>query len=37
VKAAVQYFNISAQIKIADGGVSIPLEQVFLGHDVGTG
>src|SRR5215510_11443403 len=37
VKAAVQYFNISAQIRIADGGVSIPLEQVFLGHDVGTG
>jgi ribonuclease BN (tRNA processing enzyme) len=23
--------------KIADGGVSIPLEQVFLGHDIGTG
>jgi len=37
VKAAVQYFNVSAQIRIADGGVSVPLEQVFIGHDVGTG
>jgi ribonuclease BN (tRNA processing enzyme) len=37
VKAAVQYFTISAEIRIADGGRSIPLAQVFLGHDVGTG
>lgn len=37
VKAAVQYFNISAEIRIADGGVSVPIGQVFFGHDVGTG
>src|SRR5688500_2948654 len=37
VKAAVQYFNISAEIRIADGGRSIPIAEVFFGHDVGTG
>ncbi len=37
VKAAVQYFNVSAEIRIADGGRTIPIAQVFFGHDVGTG
>ena len=37
VKAAVQYFTISAEIRIADGGRTIPIEQLFLGHDVGPG
>jgi ribonuclease BN (tRNA processing enzyme) len=37
VTAAVQYFTISAEIRIADGGRSVPLAQVFFGHDVGTG
>ena len=37
VMAAVQYFNISAEIRIADGGRSVPIAQVFFGHDVGTG
>jgi ribonuclease BN (tRNA processing enzyme) len=37
VKAAVQYFTISAEIRIADGGRTVPLAQVFFGHDVGTG
>jgi ribonuclease BN (tRNA processing enzyme) len=37
VKAAVQYFAISAEIRIADGGRSVPIADVFLGHDVGTG
>jgi len=37
VKAAVQYFNISAEIRMADGGRTIPLARVFFGHDVGTG
>ncbi len=37
VKAAVQYFNISAEIRIADGGRTVPIAQVFFGHDVGTG
>lgn len=37
VRAAVQYFNISAEIRIADGGRSVPIVQVFFGHDVGTG
>ena len=37
VKAAIQYFNISAEIRIADGGRSLALAKVFFGHDVGTG
>jgi len=37
VKAAVQYFSISAEIRIADGGRTIPINQLFFGHDVGTG
>ena len=37
VTAAVQYFTISAEIRIADGGRSVPIAQVFFGHDVGTG
>ena len=37
VKAAVQYYGISAEIRIADGGRSIPPSHMFLGHDVGTG
>jgi ribonuclease BN (tRNA processing enzyme) len=37
VKAAVQYFTISADIRIADGGRTIPIDQLFFGHDVGTG
>ena len=37
VKAAVQYFTISAEIRIADGGRTVPITQVFVGHDVGAG
>jgi ribonuclease BN (tRNA processing enzyme) len=37
VKAAVQYFSISAEIRIADGGRTVPLSDVFFGHDVGPG
>ena len=37
VKAAVQYFGISAEIRIADGGRSVPIAQVFFGHDVAPG
>ena len=37
VDATVQYCSISADIRIADGGRSVPLEEVFFGHDVGTG
>lgn len=37
VKAAVQYFTISAEIRIADGGRTVPIAQVFFGHDIGTG
>jgi ribonuclease BN (tRNA processing enzyme) len=37
VKAAVQYFSISAEIRIADGGKSVPIAQVFFGHDVRPG
>jgi ribonuclease BN (tRNA processing enzyme) len=34
VKAAVKYFSISAEIRIADGGRTVPIGQVFFGHDV---
>lgn len=37
VQAAIQYFRISAEIRIADGGRSVPIERVFTGHDIGTG
>jgi ribonuclease BN (tRNA processing enzyme) len=37
IQAAVQYFGISAEIRIADGGRSVPIDRIFLGHDVGTG
>lgn len=37
VKAAVQYFTISAEIRIADGGRTIPIERLFFGHDVSPG
>ena len=37
VKGAVEYFDVSAEIRIADGGVSVPIAQIFRGHDVGTG
>jgi len=37
VTAAVQYFTISAEIRIADGGRTVPIAQVFFGHDIGTG
>ena len=37
VKAAVQYFTISAEIRISDGGRSVPIANVFFGHDVGVG
>src|SRR5215813_6324641 len=37
VKAAVQYHGINADIMMAEGSRSVPLGQVFFGHDVGTG
>ena len=37
VDAVVRYCSISADIRIADGGRSIPLDKVFFGHDVGIG
>lgn len=37
VKAAIQYFSVSAEIRIADGGRTVPINQVFYGHDVGPG
>jgi ribonuclease BN (tRNA processing enzyme) len=36
-KAAIQYFGVSAEIRIADGGRTVPLEKVFIGHDVAPG
>jgi ribonuclease BN (tRNA processing enzyme) len=37
VKAAVQYYKMNAEILIAEGSRSVPLSDVFFGHDVGTG
>jgi len=37
IKAAVQYLNYDAEIRISDGSRTIPIEKVFFGHDVGTG
>ena len=37
VDATVRYCGISADIRIADGGRSVPLDKVFFGHDVGIG
>jgi ribonuclease BN (tRNA processing enzyme) len=39
VKAAVQYYSISAEIRLADeaSGLTVPIAQILFGHDVGTG
>jgi ribonuclease BN (tRNA processing enzyme) len=37
VQAAVQYFKESSEIRIADGGRTVPIAKVFCGHDVGPG
>jgi ribonuclease BN (tRNA processing enzyme) len=37
VDALVGYCSISADIRIADGGRTVPLDKVFFGHDVGIG
>jgi ribonuclease BN (tRNA processing enzyme) len=37
VQAAVQYFTPSSELRIADGGRSVPIAKVFFGHDVGVG
>jgi ribonuclease BN (tRNA processing enzyme) len=37
VKAAAQFLTIGADIRIADGGRSIPIAELLVGHDIGTG
>jgi ribonuclease BN (tRNA processing enzyme) len=37
VHAAIDYFSESAEIRIADGGRSVPISKVFFGHDIGPG
>lgn len=37
VQAAVRYYGISAEIRIADGGRTMPIAQVFCGHDQAAG
>lgn len=37
VQAAIRYCAISAEIRIADGGRTMPIAQVFRGNDKGTG
>ena len=37
VKAAVQYFTLSSSLRIRDGGRTVPIARVFVGHDRGVG
>ena len=37
VKAAVQYFGFDSEIRIADGSRTVPIDNVFFGHDVAPG
>ena len=37
VKAAMQYLNQNAEIRISDGGRTVPVDEVFFGHDTGAG
>jgi ribonuclease BN (tRNA processing enzyme) len=37
IKAAIAYYNFDAEIRIADGSRTVPLDKVLFGHDVGTG
>jgi len=37
VKAAMQYLNQNAEIRISDGGRTVPVDKVFFGHDAGVG
>jgi ribonuclease BN (tRNA processing enzyme) len=37
VQATIQYFRESSEIRIADGGRTVPVSQVFFGHDVAAG
>jgi ribonuclease BN (tRNA processing enzyme) len=37
VKAAVQYFTLSSNLRIRDGGRTVPITHVFVGHDRGVG
>jgi ribonuclease BN (tRNA processing enzyme) len=37
VEAAVQYFTLSSNLRIRDGGRTVPIARVFVGHDRGVG
>jgi ribonuclease BN (tRNA processing enzyme) len=37
IKAAIGYLNYDAEIRISDGSRTTPIEQVFFGHDIGSG
>lgn len=37
IKAAIAYYGLDADIRIADGSRTVPIDKVFFGHDVGTG
>jgi len=37
VNAAVQYFTLSSSLRIRDGGRTVPIARVFVGHDRGAG
>jgi ribonuclease BN (tRNA processing enzyme) len=37
VKGAMQYLTVSSDIRISDGTKTVPIAQVFVGHDMGTG
>ena len=37
VEAAVRYFTLSSNLRIRDGGRTVPIARVFVGHDRGAG
>jgi ribonuclease BN (tRNA processing enzyme) len=37
IKPTIGYFGLDAEIRISDGGRTVPIEKVFFGHDVDAG
>jgi ribonuclease BN (tRNA processing enzyme) len=37
IKATIAYYGLDAEIRIADGSRTVPLDKVFFGHDVDAG
>src|SRR5260370_1313349 len=37
IKAPIAYYGRDAEMRIADGSRTVPMDKVFFGHDVGAG